>query len=249
MYFICLRADKFDIFGENNIVMMKAVISGDIVASTSLSDTGRELVEGAFKEIIGELNEKFNTYSRIIKGDYLECVVPNPEDALRVALVIKSFIKSISVEETRLYKTSKRARLFKTHGIRLAIGYGQLSRFNPDEGIIDGEAIYLSGRAISEFSTYNKERVVIKNTLFFVSENDSLNKQFEPLIALLDVLIGKATSKQCKVLYLKLMDNNEDAIAEQLKITQSVVNQHSTSVGWNAIEKAVIYFSEVIKNQ
>jgi len=28
-----------------------------------------------------------------------------------------------------------------------------------------------------------------------------------------------------------------------------VVNQHSTSVGWNAIEKAVIYFSEVIKNQ
>lgn len=248
MYFIGLRADKFDIFGENNIIM-KAVISGDIVASTSLSDAGRELVEGAFKEIIGELNEKFNTYSRIIKGDYLECVVPNPEDALRVALVIKSFIKSISVEETRLYKTSKRARLFKTHGIRLAIGYGQLSRFNPDEGIIDGEAIYLSGRAISEFSTYNKERVVIKNTLFFVSENDSLNRQIEPLIALLDVLIGKATSKQCKVLYLKLMDNNEEAIAEQLKITQSVVNQHSTSVGWNAIEKAVIYFSEVIKNQ
>jgi hypothetical protein len=249
MYFIGFRADKFSIFGETNVTIMKAVISGDIVASTSLSDAGRELVEGAFKEIIGELSEKFNTYSRIIKGDYLECVVPNPEDALRVALAIKSFIKSISVEETPMYKTNKRARLFKTHGIRLAIGYGQLSRFNPGEGIIDGEAIYLSGRAISEFSTYNKERVVIKNTLFFVSENDSLNRQIEPLTALLDVLISKATSKQCKVLYLKLMANNEEAIAAKLKITQSVVNQHSTSVGWNAIEKAVIYFSEVIKNQ
>jgi len=84
--------------------------------------------------------------------------------------------------------------------------------------------------------------------LFFVSNDATLNKEFEPLIALLDVLLSKATSKQCKVLYLKLMNNNEEAIASKLKIAQSVVNQHSTSIGWNAIEKTVKYFSEVIKN-
>jgi len=228
--------------------MIKAVISGDIIASTSLTDAGRELLENAIKEIIGVLEQKFNTYSRRIKGDYIECVVPNPEDALRVALIIKSFIKSISIEKTTLYKDKKRVKLFKMHGIRLAIGYGELSRFNPDEGIIDGEAIYLSGRTINEFSTYNKERIVIKNTLYFVSEDKSLNKEIEPLIALLDVIIGKATAKQCKVLYLKLMGNTEDEISSKLKITQSVVNQHSTSIGWNAIEKAVKLFSEVIKN-
>ncbi len=229
--------------------MIKAVISGDIVASTSLSIDGRELVEDAIKELIEELKEKFDTYTRMIKGDYLECVIPNPTEALRVALAIKSFIKSIPIEKTPLYKTNNRVKLFKTHGIRLAIGYGELSRFKPSEGIIDGEAIYLSGRTINEFSTYNKERVVIKNTLFFNSHNNSLNKQVEPLIALLDVLIGKATSKQCKVLYLKLMGNNEEAIASKLKISQSVVNQHSTSIGWNAIDKAVTYFSEIIKTK
>jgi hypothetical protein len=189
--------------------MIKAVISGDIVASTSLSIDGRELLEDAIKELIKELEDKFDTYTRTVKGDYLECVIPNPKQALRVALAIKSFIKSIPIDGTPLYKTNKRLKLFKTHGIRLAIGYGELSRFNPGEGIIDGEAIYLSGRIINEFSTYNKERIVIKNTLFFNSHDDSLNRQIEPLIALLDVLIGKATSKQCKVLYLKLMDNNE----------------------------------------
>ncbi len=228
--------------------MMKAVISGDIVSFTSLSVAGRELVEEAIKELIKELREKLGTYSRTIKGDYLECVIPNPEQALRVALAIKSFIKSIPIDETPLYKTNKRVKLFKTYGIRLAIGYGELSRFNPSEGIIDGEAIYLSGRTINEFSTYNKERIVIKNTLFFNSRDNLLNKQIEPLIALLDVLISKATSKQCKVLYLKLMDNNEEAIASKLKISQSVVNQHSTSIGWNAIEKAVTFFNELIKN-
>ncbi len=229
--------------------MIKAVISGDIVASTSLSVDGRELVEDAIKDLIEELKEKFDTYTRTLKGDYIECVIPNPTEALRVALAIKSFIKSIPIEKTPLYKANNRVKLFKTHGIRLAIGYGELSRFKPSEGIIDGEAIYLSGRTINEFSTYNKERVVIKNTLFFNSHNNSLNKQVEPLIALLDVLIGKATSKQCKVLYLKLMGNNEEAIASKLKISQSVVNQHSTSIGWNAIDKAVTYFSEIIKNK
>lgn len=226
--------------------MTRAVISGDIVASTSLSVDAREMVENAIKELIIELREKYGTYTRTIKGDYLECVVPNPEDALRIALAIKSFIKSIPIDETLQYNIDKRSKLFKTHGIRLAIGYGELSRFNPSKGIIDGEAIYLAGRTINELSTYNKERIVIKNTLFFSSHDNMLNKQMEPIISLLDVLIGKATSKQCKVLFLKLMDNNEDAIAAKLKISQSVVNQHSTSIGWNAIEKAVIFFGELI---
>jgi len=229
--------------------MLKAVISGDIIASTSLSDAGRELIERAFQEVIGELKSKFDTYTRIIRGDYLECVVPRPEDALRIALAIKSHIKSVPAENKTLFKTSTRVRLFNTYGIRLAIGYGSLSRFDPDKGIIDGDAIYLAGRKISEFSTYNKSRIVIKNTLFLVSNDKSLNREMEPLIALLDVLINKATAKQCKILFLKLMNNNEEAIASQLKIAQSVVNQQSTSLGWNAIEKSVEYFSELVKSR
>ncbi|MCD6113174.1 MAG: RNA polymerase subunit sigma-70 [Bacteroidales bacterium] len=229
--------------------MIKAVISGDIVAYTSLNDAGRELIENALKELINELNKNFNTYSRIIKGDYLECVVPNPENALVVALAIKSFVKSIPIKDLSLYKTNNKIKLFKTYGIRLAIGYGTLSRYDSKKGIIDGEAIYLSGRTINKFSTYNKKRIVIKNTMYFVSNNLSLNETFEPIIALLDVLINKATSKQCKVLYLKLMNNNEDTIAKKLGIKQSVVNQHSKSIGWNAIDKTLKYFNEVIKKQ
>jgi hypothetical protein len=163
-------------------------------------------------------------------------------------LIIKAFIKSISGDE-KLYHDDSRFKFFKIHGIRLAIGYGELTRFEPAKGIIDGEAIYLSGRRINEELTYNKERIVIKNTLFFVSGNEELNREFEPLLALIDVLLSKATAKQCEVLYMKLMDLNEEAIAIKMNIAQPVVNQHSTSVGWNAIEKAVIRFREVLKKQ
>jgi hypothetical protein len=45
------------------------------------------------------------------------------------------------------------------------------------------------------------------------------------------------------------MKLQEDAIAKRLGIGQSAVNQHSTSVGWNAIDETVNYFYNVISNQ
>jgi len=228
--------------------MNYSVISGDIVSSTSLNNEDRSLVEENLKTLLEGLQREFNVYGRIIKGDYLECVVPNASEGLRVALAIKSFIKAITIDINSYPKNDNRIRQFKIHGIRLAIGYGELSRFSPEEGIIDGEAIYFSGREISGETTYDKERIVIKNTLFFASKDQELNKNFKPLLALLDVLLSKATARQCQVLYLKLMNNQEDEIAKQLGIGQSAVNQHSTSVGWNAIEETVEYFKMIISN-
>lgn len=228
--------------------MNYSVISGDIVSSTSLNNEDRKFVEVNLQTLLAELKQEFNVYGRIIKGDYLECVVPNPSEGLQVALAIKSFVKAIDVDTKKYKKEDNRVKQFKIHGVRLAIGYGELSRYKPEEGIIDGEAIYFSGREISGETTYNKERIVIKNTLFFASKNETLNRSLKPLLALLDVLMSKATSRQCEVLYLKLMNNPEEEIAKRLGIGQSAVNQHSTSVGWNAIEEAVNYFKFVISN-
>jgi hypothetical protein len=237
------------ILATNNSDMISAVISGDIVASTSLDDSNRVHVQNSLKGFFEILNDKFKVYGRIIKGDYIECVVPQPADALTVTLAIKSYIKSIHLIENLATKSDKRIKLFKKFGIRLAIGYGELSRYEPEQGIIDGEAIYLSGRTISNFSSINKERIVIKNTLFFVSANDMLNQDLNAFLALLDVLVNRATSRQCEVLYHKLLGYNEEAISRLIGLAQSTINQHSRSVGWHAIDKAISYYSEVIKNQ
>lgn len=228
--------------------MNYSVISGDIISSTGLQTQDRKFVEEKLNVLLEDLKQEFNVYGRLIKGDYLECVVPNAEEGLQVALAVKSFVKAIPIKIKNYKSEDNRIKQFKIHGIRLAIGYGELSRYIPEEGIIDGEAIYFSGRQISGETTYDKERIVIKNTLFFASKDDGLNKNFQPLLALLDVLLSKATSRQCEVLYLKLMNNQEDEIAKQLGIGQSAVNQHSTSVGWNAIEEAVNYYKMIISN-
>jgi len=230
--------------------MNETVISGDIIAYTSLSNKGKAKLEFSLVEVLDDLDSKFGVYGRILKGDYLECFVPRTGNALRVALAIKSFIKSTYfLPEDIINEKDTRVRFLKMHGIRLAIGFGELSRLNIGQGIIDGEAIYFSGRALSDQNTYNKEKIVIKNTLYFVSNHSDLNDEFEPVLALIDVLMSKATSKQSKVLFFKLMGYSEESIAKKLKVRQSTVNQHSTSVGWNAIEKAVKRFAQVLKTR
>ncbi|HEA29942.1 MAG TPA: fumarate hydratase [Leeuwenhoekiella sp.] len=218
-----------------------AVISGDIVAFTSLADLAKKKLETATKELFEVLEGKFGTYSRLIKGDYLECAVPNASDGLRVALLFKTFIKSQELEAK-----NKRHKYFEEYGVRLVLGYGSLSRFEPENGIIDGEAIYMSGRQMNEESTHYKERVIIKNTLKFVSTVEALNQPMEPLFALLDFLTIRATRKQCEVAHYKLMNLSEEEIAGKLGTSQSAVNQHSTRIGWNAIEKAVTYYEQLL---
>lgn len=226
--------------------MDRSVISGDVIAYTSLSNPDKTNFETAVKQLLKDLNTRFGTYGRMIKGDYLECYIPDPANALRVALAIKSFVKSFSLE--LIDSKGKRINAFKTYGIRLAIGIGEISRFDPQKGIIDGEAIYFSGRIIGESrTTSDKERIVIKSTLFIKAKDENLNNELEPLLALIDFLINKATARQCKVLYLKLTGNSEEKIANKLQLFQSTINEHSTSLGWNAIEKAVLHFERIMK--
>jgi len=227
--------------------MQYGVISGDIVAFTSLSQANKELVEHHIHLLITELRTKFDCYARLIKGDYLECVVPAAENTLLVALLIKSRIKSIAIASKK--KAETRVQHFENYGIRLAIACGTLERFDTQKGIIDGEAIYLSGRKINEEDTHTMDRITIKNTLFFVSKDEALNRQMEPMMLLLDFLMNKATARQSEVLYHKLLGNNEDSIAQKMHISQPAVNQHANGVGWNAIEKAIQYFTDTIKNR
>lgn len=221
-----------------------SVISGDIISSSSLGIANKQILEAHLQTLLRDIEKHFKGFGRVLKGDYVECVIPNAGEALQACLAIKSYVKTIPISEESIKKDKNRAKLFKEYGVRLAIGYGPLERYDPINGVVDGAAIYYSGRKISSLSTYNKERVVIKNTLFFSSEDEAKNRKWTVILDLLDVLFNKATRRQCEVVYLKLLGNNEDAISKKLGIDQSVVNRHSTNVGWNAIETAVNYFKE-----
>ena len=228
------------------MIQNAAVISGDILASTSLDEVDRLKVFKNTQKLLKEISEKYNAYCRITQGDYIECATPHSEKALEIALILKSFIKAIPISDNPRYQKDNRVKAYKTYGIRIAIGYGELLQINPQQKIIDGEAVYLSGRFLKDLSTHDKERMTIKTTLNFVSNNNFFNDNINALLSLVEVIINRATSKQCDVLFRKLFGQNESEIAHWTKVSQPAVNRHSTSVGWNAIEQAVQFYEKLI---
>ena len=212
---------------------MYATISADIVSSTSLSLESTIELKQKIGQLLKLLENKYtNFWGRQIKGDYIECFIPNVAESFRIALIIKSYIKSLSLPEVKLNKD------FQTYGIRISIGMGAMRLIDRNEDILDGEAIYLSGRAI-ENMTLNKGTISISVNNFLLSSE--LN-----LIALLtDALVNNATKKQCEVLFYKLLAMKEEDIAKKLGISQPTVNSHSSSAKWYCIEEALKYFEQI----
>lgn len=182
---------------------------------------------------------------RLVAGDLIECLLHNPNDALRVALMLKSGIKSFPLDPLNSTDSSieKYRKLFETYGVRVAVGIGNMNLNLAKKEIWSGEAINISGRLISEQKTSNKERVTIKNTLFFGSKNIFNDNIFQPTFSLLDTVFTRMTRKQSEVIFWKLSGYSEQAIASEFGVSQSSVNQHSKNAGWGSIEEALDLFS------
>lgn len=104
----------------------------------------------------------------------------------------------------------------------------------------------MSGRKIKTLTTHNKQKVAIKNTMFFCNKNSQIQEQFDVIFSLIDFIISKCSSKQCLVIYYKLLDYSETEISYILNKYQSTINQHSTSAGWPVIEKTLKYYESNI---
>ncbi len=226
--------------------MLRATISADIIASSSLK--GYEI--DALTQRIHSLFEMINNYqqknnlsevkSRLVAGDLIECLVYNPQDALRIALILKAGIKSFPLDE---WKHDKYRKAFETYGVRVAIGIGEMDLSLVGRDIFKGDAIVRSGRMIADQRTSNKERLVMKSTLFFDSPSEKDKQLFGAVASLLDFLFGKMTRRQSEIILWRLLGHSEKDIASEFKVTQSSVNQQSRTSGWSAIEEAVNLFS------
>lgn len=225
-----------------------ATISADVISYTSLSETEKRKLESAIKSLLSDLTGRYSNYQfygRLVQGDYIECALNKPALGLRIALLLKTLVKSIDFDTTK--GTKSRLKYFFEHGVRLAVAIAPLQKLDPNLGIIDGEAIYLSGRTIKSYSTSDKQKITIKNTMFFCGLDNEMQEQYDTIFSLLDTILSKCSAKQSKVVYYKLLDLSEKDIAEKLGKNQSTISQHSTAAGWLSIEKAVNYFENSVK--
>ena len=208
---------------------MIATISADIVRSTSLRTDDLIDLRNQLLGFFHDLEHDYQGFwARIIRGDSIECVVPDGNDALRIAILIKLFVKM----KASGFECSE---MLRNYGIRFSIGVADIRYADKEEDIINGPAIYISGRNLDEIS--RKENV---NTAFEIEEAPKpLSNLLDSYVAMVSSIVDSYSAKQAEVVFYKLLGFKEMEIADKVGIYQSSVNTRATNAQWRLLNTAI----------
>lgn len=215
---------------------MIATISADIVRSTSMETADLLELRRGLRGLLNDLEQVHpGFWARIVRGDGLECVVPDCRDSLRIAILLKLFVKM----RVAVFNCSE---LLQRYGIRFSIAAGDLKYADKDEDIIDGPAIYLSGKNLDEISRKSGGRMSVFE---LDREPRSLSDVLDSYVALVCDLVDSYSAKQAAVVYYKLLGFKEVEISERLGIYQSSVNVRATNAQWGLLNMAIKDFENL----
>lgn len=208
---------------------MIATISADIVRSTSLKTEDLINMRKQLLALFHDLECDYQGFwARIIRGDSIECVVPNCNDALRIAILIKLFVKM----KASAFECSE---MLQKYGIRFSIGVADIRYADKEEDIINGPAIYISGRNLDEISRKDNNMTVFE----MARAPKELNNLLDSYVAMVSSIVDSYSAKQAEVVFYKLLGMREVEIADRVGIFQSSVNTRASHAQWGLLNTAI----------
>ena len=193
-----------------------AVVTGDLVDSSKAPATDRDRVLKEMRSVFRSVETDITGLGdfQIFRGDSFQTVLEEPAHALKTALLLRcSCLLQVGLD------------------MRLAVGVGSVeyrSRKSVGEGI--GPAFTLSGHSLDEMR--DPRRLVI------ATQDDAVNSEMNALTALLDAVVDGWSTNAIVTVTKRLHGKKQQAIADELKISQSAVNQRLAVAHWWAIEAA-----------
>lgn len=213
---------------------MIATISADIVRSTSLRTGDLIKLRNRLRGLLDDLEKDYSGFwARIVRGDSIECVVPDYRFVLRIAILIKLFVK-IQVNGLDCHEMLQR------FGIRFSIGIAGENYEDKAEDIINGPAIYMSGRNLDEIT-----RKGLYTSFEIEKVPQSFNYLMDSYVAMLGNLVDSYSAKQAEVVFYKLLGFKEVEIGNRLGVYQSAVNMRSSSAQWGLLNTAIKDFEGI----
>ena len=142
--------------------------------------------------------------------------------------MIKLYVK-MSVSEFEC------SEMLQRYGIRFSIGVADIKYADKKEDIINGPAIYMSGRNLDEIS--RKENIM---TAFEMEQAPKpLSNLLDSYVAMVSTIVDSYSAKQAEVIFLKLLGFKEKEISDRVGITQSSVNIRATNAQWGLMNTAI----------
>lgn len=224
-----------------------AVLTGDLVASRRINDTDIEKVIKSLKDSFDEINRQLlngNGTFEIFRGDSFQALIPQPELALLVAIIIRARLRTYTPSFSLLphHKTDKPI-LYAYSDARIAIGVGTIRYHAGRITESQGEAFQKSGHSFDALQKEN-ERLAIETPW------DNVNNELAVGCKLADALISKWTASTAEAMYHHLLfGTSQKELATQFDITQPGVHKRLVTYGnINSIQAFLSRYHELIIN-
>lgn len=210
-----------------------AVLTADVVDSTSLGPDDRQVVITRLKAFIEHFSQSGVTSYILYRGDSLQGVLQDPWKALRQAIYLKAYIQA--------YQQDRSDKRSPATDIRISIGIGSIDYMGETMLDSDGEAFRLSGRALDTMKKKGR-------TLMLTTDSTATNALWDVLLSLLEEVIGKWSISSAEVVWRLLAGMDDRRIQQDLGISRSAVSQRKKHAGWDAINKTVTYYEQQYKS-
>ncbi len=211
-----------------------AVITGDVVGSSKIKGNQRSHLLSVLKSTFDTIEKIFpgriQAPFEIHRGDSFQGVLSNPEDALRVVIVIRTSLRYG-------FETKQRQNALDA---RIVAGIGTIDFLPSGRGSEgDGEAFRRSGPTLDKMK--GDKRLVIRTPW------EEINSELDVECALLDALINRWSNEQAQAIYAKISDLTQEQIAKQLGISQPAVRQRLKRAGSWAVEELYCRYERMIQ--
>ena len=210
---------------------MNAVITGDIISSTSIPFEERKKLLEIFDKIVNDLQSLCELKCEIFRGDSFQILVEKAELALEVAVLIRAGLKMNTPENSKIIWDA-----------RVAIGVGEIEFIDDKVITSDGEAFKYSGRAFDE---------LIKTNLTIKTRWNNINEELKLSTLFADDIISNWTEIQAFVVYKSLLlKKSKKEIADEKNKSE----QNISKISVNAKEKLIRqyinrYYNLILLNQ
>jgi hypothetical protein len=210
--------------GTSACTMSWAVILGDVVGSTKLSEKRNILLQtlhDSFNTIytsIDPIKKRNRIDFSIYRGDSFQGIIYRPENAVRAAVYFRSSF--ISLPGLGL-------------DCRIAIGIGGIDYIESQSvGLLDGEAFRAAARGLEELKSMNT------NLSIEISDASmsNISKELKTECILADVIIREWKDIEAEAVKLSLICKTQRDIANKIGITQGAVSQRLFNAKFGAIE-------------
>lgn len=215
----------------------RAVLTGDIINSSTLNQQERQELYEAFPRLSALLRERYpdEIHYNIsnFRGDGWQLVVNHPRKVLEISLFIRTYIRFAITE--------------KKIDSRVAIGIGGVD-FIPEGNVSAGygSAYTVSGHLLEALAAHQRMALGFSMDQLSIAHGAAVM-----LVELLDSVVTTWGASQCQAVFWALQGLTQTQIAARWQpqpITQPSVSSNLNRSSWLTIRKSLVFFEDLMNN-